>query len=78
MLIVDADTGRLSKVVSLPFTAGQMAISPDGNRLYVLSGTDYGVLDTNTWKVLKAPRPFVPPESKGFAMTWALTLHAWR
>ena len=67
MLTVDADTGRLSKVVSLPFTVGQMAISPDGNRLYVLSDTDYGVLDTNTWKVLKAPRPFVPPESEGFA-----------
>lgn len=67
MLVVDADTGRLTKAVSLPFTAGQMAISPDGSRLYVLSGTDYGVLDTNTWKVLKAPRPFVPPESKGFA-----------
>lgn len=67
MLVVDADTGRLTKVVSLPFTAGQMAISPDGSRLYVLSGTDYGVLDTNTWKVLKSPRPYVPPQSAGFA-----------
>jgi YVTN family beta-propeller protein len=67
LLTVDAGSGRVTNVVSLPFKAGQLAISPDGGKLFVLAGTDFGVLDVNTWKVLKAPRPFTSPDPNNFA-----------